>query len=56
MAEQPSLKEAFAQLAEAWMSHAINAADIAHARMTLYRAYLAEGFTEAQALELIKNI
>ena len=33
-----------------------NASHIAHARRTLYRAYLAEGFTEAQALELCKQL
>lgn len=31
-----------------------HAADIAHARRTLYLAYIDEGFTEAQALELCK--
>lgn len=42
-------------MAEAWMSIAKNAADLAHARRTLFNAYLAEGFSEAQALELIKT-
>jgi hypothetical protein len=31
-----------------------HASDIAHARRTLYLAYIDEGFTEAQALELCK--
>lgn len=38
------------------MQNVVDAAlDIAHARMALYRAYISEGFTEAQALELVKN-
>lgn len=56
MAEAPSIKDVFAQFAQSWMELAANAADIAHARMTLYRAYLSEGFSEDQALELIKTV
>lgn len=37
-------------------SVAKNASHIAHARRTLYDAYLAEGFTEAQALELCRTL
>ncbi len=33
-----------------------NASHIASARRALYRAYLAEGFTEAQSLELCKVV
>jgi hypothetical protein len=33
-----------------------NASHIAHARRSLYNAYLAEGFTEAQALELCRRL
>jgi len=55
MAEMPTIKEIFARFAESWMELAANSADIAHARMTLYRAYLSEGFSEDQALELIKQ-
>jgi hypothetical protein len=37
------------------MNHiAKHASDIAHARRVLFEAYIAEGFTEAQALELCK--
>lgn len=38
-----------------WQEIARNAAEIAHSRRTLYNAYILEGFTEAQALELVKN-
>lgn len=55
MAERPSIEEIFSEFARSWMALAANSADIAHSRMTLYRAYLSEGFTEAQALELIKQ-
>ena len=33
-----------------------NAAHIAYARRTLYQAYLAEGFTQEEALELCQNL
>lgn len=33
-----------------------NAPDIARAKRKLFEAYIAEGFTEAQALELIKGM
>lgn len=33
-----------------------NAATIAHARRSLYLAYLAEGFSEAEALDLCKTL
>lgn len=32
-----------------------NATDIAHAKRVLFDAYVSEGFTENQALELIKT-
>jgi hypothetical protein len=33
-----------------------HAADLAHARRALFDAYVAEGFTDAQALELCKHL
>lgn len=33
-----------------------NASHIAHARRAMYLAYLAEGFSEAQALELCRTL
>jgi hypothetical protein len=39
---------------ELWQAMAENACHIAAARRTIFLAYLAEGFNEAQALELIK--
>lgn len=38
-----------------WQAIARQSADIAHARRTLFLAYLAEGFSEVQALELVKT-
>ena len=41
-------------LAEVWANLAQHAAQIANARRVMFLAYVAEGFTEAQALELVK--
>lgn len=38
-----------------WQGMASAAADIAHAKRTIYLAYVAEGFTELQAMELVKS-
>lgn len=43
-------------LAIVWGGAAKHAATIAHARRTLFNAYVDEGFTEAQALELCKAL
>jgi hypothetical protein len=45
---------AFADYAQIMNAVARHAADIAHARRALYQAYLSEGFTESQALDLCK--
>ena len=51
-----SMAESAGNLVRAWQEIARNAADIAHARRTLFQAYVAEGFNESQALELVKSI
>ena len=43
------------QLLGLWQALAHTAPSIAHARRTVFLAYVAEGFTEQQALELIKG-
>jgi hypothetical protein len=47
---------AVAHMAKLWMAMAASAADIAHARRQIFLAYVAEGFSEQQALELVKAI
>lgn len=56
--EEPreSLPQAARSLVDAWQAVAQTAAHLAHARRTVFLAYVAEGFTEAQALELVKSI
>lgn len=44
------------EVAQLWSAMAAEAAHIAHAKRTLYLAYLTEGFTEAQALELSRSL
>jgi len=43
-------------LAAVWASAAKVAGDIAHAKRTIFLAYVAEGFSETQALELCKTL
>jgi len=38
-----------------WSGLAEQAASLAHAKRTIYLAYIAEGFSEQQALELVKS-
>lgn len=56
--EQPKSdpKEAASSFAQLWMAMAKEAANIAASKRAIYLAYVAEGFTEAQALELVKTI
>lgn len=53
---QDNLPEAVKSVVLLWCSMAEAAADVAHAKRTIVLAYVAEGFTEAQALELVKTI
>lgn len=39
-----------------WALTAKRAGELAHYRRTMFLAYVAEGFTEAQALELVKQL
>ena len=43
------------EMARLWMAMAEQAAHIAAAKRTIFLAYVAEGFTEGQALELVKS-
>lgn len=52
----PTLADSMKAIADAWSTMATHATEIAHARRTLFLAYVAEGFSEAQALELVKTI
>jgi hypothetical protein len=52
--KQPSADEIVKLLAESYMRMAKHAADIAYSRRSLYNAYLYEGFTPEEALELCK--
>lgn len=56
MSPLPTISEAASDMANAWLAVAGAASDIAHARRTLFLAYVAEGFNEAQALELVKAL
>jgi hypothetical protein len=57
-AERPreNLPEAVTNMVTLWSSLAEVAADVAHAKRAIFLAYVAEGFTEAQALDLVKTI
>lgn len=52
--KQPSADEIVKLLAESYMRMSKHAADIAYARRSLYNAYVYEGFTPTEALELCK--
>lgn len=60
MADATKLKpneiaQSFENMALIWGNAAKYSAEIAHARRVLFNAYLAEGFTEMQALDLCKS-
>lgn len=52
--ENKELVESLGKLGLLASAYAEAANDIAHARRTLFKAYLDEGFTEQQAFELCK--
>lgn len=55
---EPPRQDPFALAAEMsrlWQAMAKEAANIAASKRTIFLAYVAEGFTEAQALELVKS-
>ena len=64
MADEPTrtdrprenLPEAVQAMVTVWQGVAEAASHIAHAKRTIFLAYVAEGFTEGQALELVKTI
>ena len=64
MADEPTrserprenLPEAVQAMVTVWQGIAQAAADVAHAKRTIFLAYVAEGFTESQALDLVKTI
>ncbi len=51
-----NLPEAVHNMVVIWQGVAEAATDIAHAKRSIFLAYVAEGFSEAQALELVKSI
>lgn len=55
-APRPDFDVIGSDLVQMWQTLATNAAEIASAKRTLYLAYLTEGFSEAQALDLTKAI
>lgn len=53
--QKPSAKEMVQQMLDMVNALAESASDIAHAKRRLYEAYVAEGFSAHEALELIKS-
>jgi hypothetical protein len=54
--EYEELKQAIELLADSFCQLAERASDIAYARRELFEAYLMEGFSPEQALELCKTL
>ena len=54
--DTPSAEQIVTLLTESYLRMAEQACDIAYARRTLYQAYIYEGFTPPEALELCKII
>jgi hypothetical protein len=55
-APRENMHESAKNLVMIWSSMAEVAADIANAKRSIFLAYVAEGFSESQALELVKTI
>lgn len=51
---EPGADEVVRLLAESYMLVSQRASDIAYARRTMYEAYMLEGFTAEEALDLCK--
>lgn len=49
-------RAAASELSRVWQAAAEEAAHIAASKRKIFLAYVAEGFTEAQALELVKSL
>lgn len=54
--DDPSIEEEITMIVESYMRMAEHASDIAYSRRRLYEAYLIEGFTPEESLELCKTI
>lgn len=53
--EEPSQVEVFLQIMDMYRLVAEHASDVAFAKKSLYNAYISEGFSPEQALELCKE-
>jgi hypothetical protein len=56
MEDEPTVEQAVNIIAESYMKMAERASDIAYSRRTLYEAYISEGFTPEESLELCMNL
>lgn len=53
---EPTIEELVDNFVRSWCAVSEQSANIAFYRRTMYLAYVGEGFTEREALELIKSI
>lgn len=53
---EPTIEELVETMVRSWSAVAKESTNIALYRRTMYLAYVGEGFTEREALELIKSI
>ena len=54
--ERDAIAAGFAEAVRLWAAMAEHAEPIARHKRTMFRAYVAAGFTNAEALELVKGI